>query len=403
MADLLGITGIILVSLFTYIIALKHPKISKILFVALGVRVFILLLGHYFFTLPDSTDDAWVFEQKAWNWGQNDFFSVISFYTGPSPDFLSWLIAISYSLFGRSLLMAQSIGLLFGIGSVFLSWLLAKKLWNNYIANKVGWLVALFPSLILYSILLLREVYIVFFILVALNGVVSWVKYNNFKSFTIAIIGFTGGTFFHGAIMIGGITFLSIVGISNLKYFFKLLHKGKINFKILTFLLAFIIISGTYLTNKIEVPYLGNFKSSTSIKNLSYKTFLNTHGDASWPKWTIISSETDLLYKIPVRAAYFVFGPFPWDVKKTKHLIGMLDAFLYIYLVFLIISNFKFILKDPALRIILLILLSYILVFAVGVGNFGTSIRHRSKFVIMFILLAGHGLHRIKLLNKKFR
>ncbi len=401
MSDFLGFIGIILVFLFTYIVTLWYPKISKILFVALGVRVLVLLLGHYYFTLPDSTDDAWNFEQQAWLWGQNDFFSVINFYTGPSSDFLSWLIAIAYSLFGRSLLMAQSIGLLFGIGSVFLSWLLAKKLWNNYIANKVGWLVALFPSLVLYSILLLREVYIVFFILLALIGVVNWVRDNNFKSFIIAMIGFTGATFFHGAILIGGITFISIVGMLNLKNFFVLLSKGKINLKIFVFFFIFIIISGMYLTNKIKVPYLGDFKSSSSIKNLTEITVLNTHGDASWPKWLIISSETELLYKTPLRAAYFVFGPFPWDIKKTKHLIGMLDGFLYIYLVFLIFSNFKYIWKDPALRIILLILLSYILVFAVGVGNFGTSIRHRSKFVVMLILLAGHGLHRIKLLNKK--
>ena len=401
MSDFLGFIGIILVFLFTYIVTLWYPKISKILFEALGVRVLVLLLGHYYFTLPDSTDDAWNFEQQAWLWGQNDFFSVINFYTGPSSDFLSWLIAIAYSLFGRSLLMAQSIGLLFGIGSVFLSWLLAKKLWNNYIANKVGWLVALFPSLVLYSILLLREVYIVFFILLALIGVVNWVRDNNFKSFIIAMIGFTGATFFHGAILIGGITFISIVGMLNLKNFFVLLSKGKINLKIFVFFFIFIIISGMYLTNKIKVPYLGDFKSSSSIKNLTKITVLNTHGDASWPKWLIISSETELLYKTPLRAAYFVFGPFPWDIKKTKHLIGMLDGFLYIYLVFLIFSNFKYIWKDPALRIILLILLSYILVFAVGVGNFGTSIRHRSKFVVMLILLAGHGLHRIKLLNKK--
>ena len=84
-----------------------------------------------------------------------------------------------------------------------------------------------------------------------------------------------------------------------------------------------------------------------------------------------------------------------------KHLIGMFDAILYMYLVFLIIFNIKFILKDPALRIILIILLSYILVFAVGVGNFGTSIRHRSKFVVFFILLAAQGLNKFVITKKK--
>ena len=57
------------------------------------------------------------------------------------------------------------------------------------------------------------------------------------------------------------------------------------------------------------------------------------------------------------------------------------------YLVFLVIRNRKVIWKDPALKLILIILLSYILIFAVGVGNFGTGIRHRSKFVLMLLIL----------------
>lgn len=402
MADLVGFIGILIVCLLTLIIILRWPNTSKFLVTALVIRVLVLLLGHYVFILPDSTDDAWTFEQLSWTWAQNGFFNVFNHFTGPSPDFISWLIAIPYSLFGRSLLLAQSISLFFGIGSVFLCWLIAKKLWNNQTANKVGWATALFPSLVLYSVLFLREVYIVFFISLALFGVVSWVKNNNLKFFILAILGFTGATFFHGAMIIGAIVFIFFVGIRSFKRMFKLLLNGKVSVTLLIFTFLFIASFATYLTNKITVPYLGNFKEMTNTKNLSAITQLNTRGDASLPKWTIINSTNELFYKAPIRAIYFVFGPFPWDVKKTKHLVGLFDSFLYMYIVFLILSNIKFILKDPALRLILIILLSYIIVFAIGVGNFGTSIRHRSKFVIFFILLAAQFLHRFKLSKKKF-
>ena len=43
--------------------------------------------------------------------------------------------------------------------------------------------------------------------------------------------------------------------------------------------------------------------------------------------------------------------------------------------------------KDPILKIIFLILIGYLVVFKVGVGNFGTGIRHRSKFIITMVLL----------------
>ena len=107
-----------------------------------------------------------------------------------------------------------------------------------------------------------------------------------------------------------------------------------------------------------------------------------------------------MIYKGPIRSLYFVFSPFPWDVKKPAHLIGVFDSLLYIYLTFLIFQNRKIIWKDPALRAILIILLSYIVVFGVGVGNFGTGIRHRSKFVIMFILLAAPLINRLIFIKK---
>ena len=174
MFDQLGFTSIAIVSLITLIMALNRPSISTILFTALFVRVFFIFVGYTFITLPDSTADARSFEWTAWYWAKDGFINHMSHYTGPSPKFISWLVGIPYSLLGRSFLMAQSMSLLAGMGSVFLGWKLANKIWDNRTAIKVAWFIALFPSLVLYSVLVLREVYIVFFLLVALYGVV-WI------------------------------------------------------------------------------------------------------------------------------------------------------------------------------------------------------------------------------------
>jgi len=69
-------------------------------------------------------------------------------------------------------------------------------------------------------------------------------------------------------------------------------------------------------------------------------------------------------------------------------LLGLFDGIIYMYLSFLILRNIKSIWRDPATRIILIILLFYIIVFGFGVGNFGTGIRHRAKFSFIFIILA---------------
>ena len=397
MFDLLGLTSIAIVSLLTLFVGLLRPDIFKILLVALIVRVLVMLIGHYLIPLPDSTADAISFEATAWSLAQVGFLNVLDAYIGPDPKFISLLIAIPYSLFGRSILMAKSISLLFGMGSVFLGWKLAKMIWDKRTANRVGWVIALFPSLILYSALVMRESYIVFFLIVALCGVVIWVKNNNYKSLVLVALGFTGATFFHGALMTGALTFLVIVGILSFIKLYKSLKSNRINIKIFMFFLIFITISSLYISGKIHVPYLGSFKETTSIKTLLKKTDGATRGVASYPEWTKARSFEELLYKGTIRSLYFVFSPFPWDIQKPAHLIGMIDSFLYMYLSYLIFQNRKIIWKDPVLRIILIILLSYIIVFGVGVGNFGTGIRHRSKFVIMFILLAAPLIKRITL------
>jgi hypothetical protein len=394
MQDLLGLIAIFLVSLITLIVAFRFKKVKNIIIVALILRVFILLFGHYIAPLPDSTSDAVGFEITAWRLGQGSFLNILSQFSFDPFIFFSWLHAFPYSLFGRSILMAQSISLLFGIGTIFFGWRLANILWDNRTANKVGWTMALFPSLILYSVLLLREIYICFFLVLAIYGAVTWIKTDSFRSIVLSFVGFVGATLFHGAMFVGALVVVMIVTIKYLKNFIKLLINNKISIKNIILTSILVIILGLYTSNKISVYYLGTF-SSVNKELLLSKTSLAFSGDASWPEWLKAKSEIELIYKAPVRSIYFVFSPFPWDVKKTKHLIGMFDAFLYMYLSFLVLINIKVIWRDPALRIVLILLLSYLIVFGFGVGNFGTGIRHRLKFAFLFILLAAPLIKRI--------
>ena len=122
MAHIIGFTTISLVCLFTLFLTLRNPDIKIVLFVALIVRIIFLLINNYVSPLPDSTADAETFEIVAWRLSQNGFLGLMDYYKGPDPQFISWLIAIPYSLIGRSMIMAQSISLFFGICCVFLGW-----------------------------------------------------------------------------------------------------------------------------------------------------------------------------------------------------------------------------------------------------------------------------------------
>ena len=401
MEDFLGFISITLVCLITFILCLRWPRASKFLYVALSIRISVLLLGHYIITLPDSTADAQSIEGQARFVSENGFDYLKNYYPGISAMFIRWFLAVPYYLLIPSALMAKSISLLFGILSVFLLWKLSKNLWGNNIANRVGWFGALFPSLILYSVLTMRSVYIFFFLLVAIYGVVKWTKTKNLIWFFLAGMGFIGATFFHGASIVGAVTFLGIITLISINDLVKSLMNLRISLTNLFILVTIIYIFSLYLSNQLYFPYVRNFEFISNPDILVRKTRHSVMGGAAFPIWTVAETPIELIYKIPVRAVYFVFAPFPWDINEAKHIFGMIDGLLFIYLTFLILKNIKFIWNNLTLRIIFLILITYIIVFAVGVGNFGTGIRHRSKFVFMFILLAAPFIADFKFFSKE--
>ena len=93
---------------------------------------------------------------------------------------------------------------------------------------------------------------------------------------------------------------------------------------------------------------------------------------------------------------YFLYAPFPWDIKSPKHLIGLFDAIFYIYLSICVFRNRKNLYENPKTRFLIFILISYIFVYSFGVGNFGTGIRHRLKFLVILIAIAAPKLKKIK-------
>ena len=87
-------------------------------------------------------------------------------------------------------------------------------------------------------------------------------------------------------------------------------------------------------------------------------------------------------------------------MQKLSHIVGMIDGLLYLILVYLIICNRKRIWNDTFLKIIFVILFAYFCMFALGVSNFGAGLRHRSKFFIEMVLLAGPLIPAIVVSNK---
>lgn len=399
---IIGTFFIFIVSLFLYLVGRYQCSIAHVLFVAFALRLTAIILNNYFYQLPDAVGDSSNFEFLAYECSKDGFLNALSQYPNGKCSqsfFISYIIGIFYSLFGRDILIGQSISLLFGTLSVLITYILTKKLWGDRSAVKASWFVAFFPSLILYSSLIMREPYIVFFLLLALNHSVNFVILPSLRSFFLTTSFFLIASLFHGSIFIGLIVFFTIIIIGNFKKILQKTRIHKITFS--SFCIFFLVTSfvlSLFLIN-LKIPKIGNLHDIAQIKQTVLNKNKSFRGTASYPEWLNSNTISELVLKTPLKILYFTYSPFPWDVKKTSHLIGLTDGIFYLYLSYLILLNKKNIWRDPRSRVILLILLAYIVVYSIAIGNFGTGVRHRSKFVAIFILLAAPFLP--KLITKK--
>ena len=124
-------------------------------------------------------------------------------------------------------------------------------------------------------------------------------------------------------------------------------------------------------------------------------------GEAAYPNWLAINENYELFIKTILRVVYFLYSPFFWDIKKFSHLIISIDGIFYFTLTIYLIMNWPNIWANPTTRIFVLMLIAYLILYGFGTANFGQVFRHRSKFVVILILLAAPKIQKFIFSFKK--
>ena len=181
----------------------KRINIAIILIVAILLRMSALCFHIFITPLPESQSDALDFEFFAWELAQGGIKHILENFVWFDTYFISWLYSWVYYIFGREVLFLHSINIIFSIFTILLCIRFARHIGGERSAYFAGWLCALHPTLILYSVVTLREVFVTFGVLVAFIGVYKWFKEKKIKYILFSSLGFLFATFFHGAMIVG--------------------------------------------------------------------------------------------------------------------------------------------------------------------------------------------------------
>lgn len=365
------------------IIAFRNTELLLVVLIGLIVRILMLSLTSVGLVLPDSTADAIYFLEFAasvarstWGVGLDSF---PGYYSGLG---YSWWIGMLWQINPAWWFLPQLISVIFGISTISLAYSVSRDLWDKRAAKISSFLIALYPTLVLYSVLSMREVFFSFFFALAVFFTVRFYKRRSFVYVLGVASAYVAAGFFHGAALLG--MFVTLIGFffwpANLKVRYGYLKIRAISFLALAFLFFL------YKSSYFSIPYVSAQTLWELLERALIQSRIQSVGVASYPDFLSHDNPIIYLITIPLRFLYFLVSPFPWEIRSFSHFLGLFDGLFYaacIYKVIFLLPKNKNI-----FFLIFFILISFFLVYAVGTGNFGTGLRHRSKFLVILICLA---------------
>jgi hypothetical protein len=150
----------------------------------------------------------------------------------------------------------------------------------------------------------------------------------------------------------------------------------------------------------VKIPYLGKFDDIFTFSRILFQTKVTNFGGSVYPDWLSPKSPLDFFLLIIPRLGYLLFSPFIWDLRAINHLLGFVDGLLYLFIFYWIAKGILFEKHKQIITRILIILIPLLVVYSWGVGNFGTALRHRVKFIPVFIAISTIYVPKITLTKK---
>ena len=387
MSGLLLIFCIAFASFVTCLLVIKRPYLRTPLIIALAVRSLILLAGLFAVSLPDSTADAVRFQRVALmrsDLGIKGIASDISF----NSYFYTDVVALFYNLIYPNVVVMHGLNLVAGVGIVYSVGVLAHELWGRRAAYKAALVAALFPTLVLYSAVTMREALLTFCLLISCLMFIRWYRGRALNHAMLAMVFSFLAMFFHGAhaINLGWLLIcMFVIAVRTVAGKEKFLNYMR-SLGMMTVALVLLLVIGAS-AQRIAIPKLGSLETTDAERLLSYSGSAMRDG-ASYPGWLSVETPADFTWKWSVRMPYFLFSPFPWDVRAARHLIGLADGLLYGAL-FIMALRARGVLRNNKLAMLAIVfIMPAVMVYSMFIGNFGTGLRHRSKFVPIFIAIA---------------
>ena len=364
--------------------------LTGLIFAALGLRIVVALGVHFrfspYFFAPDAIGYEVVGKEISEYWSGTRL--------APQAIREAWrpgyhhLNAVFYFVFGESTWALVVLNMFAGVWSALLTFYLTREILSVRAAKLASALVAFFPSLVLWSVLNIRDALATLFIVaLVLYGVRLSKRFrvSHVLIFMASLIGL--------GLLRDYMAFLVVSGLA-LGSFAALRPDRIVGTMVFGTLVA---LAFTYLADQV-----GLFSTVRPEQALETAQLLRLGLQSGATSAFGIGAETETLggtlRYLPVGISFLLFAPFPWAIESTLQAAAMPETLLWYPLFLLALMGLRVSVRRQVTTSIVVLSVLVIVVSSYGLveGNFGTAYRHRAQIMPLFFVFSGVGLSWFK-------
>jgi len=334
-------------------------------------------------------------------WGLNvteDYYLNRALVIGSPGWGMSYLIGAIYFLVGRNPFAAQLFITVFGAFTSVLIYICSKKIFNNQRLAKIAALiVALYPSLIIWSSNILKDGLVIFLLALVMVNILYLMEklsYKHLSMLGLAMFGILFLRFYIFYMVAVSVVGSFLVGTSNSV-------KSVIG---RTFAIVVIGISLTYF-GAVNLA-TADFETYGNLERVQIsRDYLASSANSGYGSDTDVSTTGAAILALPLGFVYLMLAPFPWQVSSFRQAITLPEMILWWASIPLLITGLWYTIKHRLRNAIAVLLFTLMLTISYSLfqGNVGTAYRQRAQIqVFLFIFISvGWTLLKEKKENKR--
>jgi len=360
--------------------------LSKVLFAALALRLLLAVVLHFRFSptlfAPDAEAYAYFGRTLADFWRGEA--------SGPGSVYESWqsgyyvLNAVFFFVFGPSAMGPVVLNIFVALWTTVLAYRLATLLLNREVGRIAALLVAFFPSLVLWSVLNIRDAVSTFLVLLVTYAVVRLSR----RVRAAHVLALGAGLFFMSTIREYMVVLLILGGALGVV---ASLRPGKVFQTI--FVGAFLAFVAVLAAENLG--FIERVSTSDPLSTVAQiREGMLREASSSFAQGLDPSTPRGALLALPVGLAYLLFAPFPWAVSSLLQTFTLPEVLLWYCLVPFTVYGVKRVVSGAPRDVVIPagILVVVLCTYALVEGNIGTAYRHRAQIMPLLFLFTAAGI-----------